>query len=394
MTDYAIQMWNAGSLVHWTWHMCRPDWGDANCCYAAGSNDGCNGNHGISGSYNSVSNDEWQQLVSKSGDYWNKYTAMLDNVIPYFQQMIRNGTVPIFRLHHELNMEWAWWQNKQYGGTLWQNGIEYIESKVGQGNIVWMWNMQDDTTNDWSLFYPPNKSYMDICGLDTWDEDPYGKDCGGNHPDIPNSKFYDLMKQHCPSQPIGLGEVGLLPQPSVLTSQKWAWFMVWADFVYECGNGEGENPVKNLIEIYQNTSRQILNQGDFQLNPSSNIALRKPCLASGTDSPDRTCDKAFDGDFTTRWSSNYTEQNWIYVDLGSEMNINLVKLYWEDAYAKGFQIQISNDQTTWKTVYENDQGVGGLSSIPLSGVSAQWVKMYAYVRATDWGYSLWEFQIY
>jgi len=335
-------------------------------------------------------------LINKNGDYWNRYTAILDNAIPYFKQMIGNGTVPIFRLHHELNMEWAWWHNSKYTAQLWQNGIQYIESKIGQGKIIWHWNVQDDTKNDWSLYYPSDRSLMDICGLDIWDEDPYGKDCGSsNLPSIPSQNYYNLIKQHCPSQPIGLGEVGLIPKAQILQQQKWAWFMVWSDFIYDCGHGEGENPVNNIISIYQNSSHQILNQGDFPIGPTQpNIALDKPCWASSADSGDRSCNKAFDGDFTTRWSSTYTDQNWIYVDLEKIVNIQRVVIYWEVAYAKGFQIQTSNDNSTWATVYENDSGNGGTTTVGLNGVGVRYVKMYAYVRATEFGYSIWELQIF
>jgi len=127
--------------------------------------------------------------------------------------------------------------------------------------------------------------------------------------------------------------------------------------------------------------------------PDSNLAEGQPCNASSTDDDSRTCLKAFDGDLGTRWSSNYTDDNWIYVDLGAQKKISKIVLFWEAAYAKGFQIQTSNDQKTWTTQYENDQGSGGISTIPLN-LNARWVKLNAYARGTSYGYSLWEIQIY
>jgi hypothetical protein len=68
-------------------------------------------------------------------------------------------------------------------------------------------------------------------------------------------------------------------------------------------------------------------------------------------------------------------------------------LAWESAYAKAFQIQTSNDGTTWTTIYSTTTGTGGVQTIPVSG-SGRYVRMYGTVRATGYGYSLWEFQVF
>ena len=68
-------------------------------------------------------------------------------------------------------------------------------------------------------------------------------------------------------------------------------------------------------------------------------------------------------------------------------------LNWEAAYARAFQIQISADGTNWTTVYSTSSGTGGVQTIPVSG-SGRYVRMYGTQRATPWGYSLWEFQVF
>jgi len=132
---------------------------------------------------------------------------------------------------------------------------------------------------------------------------------------------------------------------------------------------------------------------EYIVPPIPNLASGKPCKASSVDDPGRTCMYAFDDDFATRWSSNYGDNNWIDVDLGSNTRISKVVLYWESAYAKRFQIQTSNDGNTWTTQYETNSGNGGVESIPFNAV-ARYVRMNGEARATQYGYSLFELQIF
>ncbi len=102
---------------------------------------------------------------------------------------------------------------------------------------------------------------------------------------------------------------------------------------------------------------------------------------------------AVDGNLSTRWSSAFSDPQWLEADLGAAHTISQVVLYWETAYATAFQIQTSNDGTTWTTIYSTTTGTGGTQTIPVSG-SGRYVRMYGTKRATGYGYSLWEFQVY
>ena len=66
---------------------------------------------------------------------------------------------------------------------------------------------------------------------------------------------------------------------------------------------------------------------------------------------------------------------------------------WEAAYARAFQIQTSADGTTWTTVYTTTTGTGGTQTLTVTG-TGRYVRMYGTARATGYGYSLWEFQVY
>ncbi|MDI1465037.1 discoidin domain-containing protein [Catellatospora sp. KI3] len=102
---------------------------------------------------------------------------------------------------------------------------------------------------------------------------------------------------------------------------------------------------------------------------------------------------AVDGNATTRWSSAYSDPQWISVDLGSVKSLSRVVLSWETAFGKAYQIQTSPDNATWTTVFGTTTGDGGSDDIALSG-SGRYVRVYGTQRGTQWGYSLWEFDVY
>src|ERR1700761_2532899 len=72
---------------------------------------------------------------------------------------------------------------------------------------------------------------------------------------------------------------------------------------------------------------------------TTNVALNKTATASSTESSAYPAADAVDGSTTTRWSSAFSDPQWVEVDLGSSQSICGVSLNWEAAYASGFQIQ-------------------------------------------------------
>lgn len=101
-----------------------------------------------------------------------------------------------------------------------------------------------------------------------------------------------------------------------------------------------------------------------------------------------------DNNIGTRWSSDYNDNEWVYVDLGQVKEIGSVVLNWESAYAKSFSIHASNDAGTWKEIYSTSKGNGGMELIEFKPVMARYIKMLGIKRATQWGYSLFEFEVF
>ena len=126
---------------------------------------------------------------------------------------------------------------------------------------------------------------------------------------------------------------------------------------------------------------------------TTNVALNKTTTASSTENAGTPAADATDGNTGTRWSSAFSDPQWLEVDLGSSQSICQVGLNWETAYATAFQIQTSTDNVNWTTIFSTTTGTGGIQTIPVTG-TGRYIRMNGTTRATQFGYSLWEFQVF
>ncbi|MER5323686.1 discoidin domain-containing protein [Streptosporangium roseum] len=123
------------------------------------------------------------------------------------------------------------------------------------------------------------------------------------------------------------------------------------------------------------------------------LSQGRAATASSTEGAAYGAAAAFDGDPSTRWASAFSDPQWIQVDLGATATVNQVVLNWEAAYGRAFKIQLSADGTVWNDAYTTTAGTGGTQTLPVSG-TGRYVRLHGTTRATGYGYSLWEFQVY
>ncbi|MFF2847215.1 discoidin domain-containing protein [Streptomyces sp. NPDC058001] len=123
------------------------------------------------------------------------------------------------------------------------------------------------------------------------------------------------------------------------------------------------------------------------------LSQGKTVTASSEENYGTPATGAVDGNNGTRWSSAAADPQWIKVDLGATASVSQIVLRWETAYAKAYRIEFSTDNSTWTTAYSTAAGSGGNETLNVSG-SARYVRMYGTTRATQYGYSLWEFQVF
>jgi len=108
-----------------------------------------------------------------------------------------------------------------------------------------------------------------------------------------------------------------------------------------------------------------------------------------------TAGNAIDGNEGTRWESAATDDETWTLDMGQLRIFNTIKIKWEGAYCKEFELTCSNDGETWSPLYtETNLTQSGWQLIELSDeVTAQYIKYHGTKRATGWGQSFWEFQV-
>ncbi|MEV5311190.1 discoidin domain-containing protein [Streptomyces sp. NPDC052610] len=129
----------------------------------------------------------------------------------------------------------------------------------------------------------------------------------------------------------------------------------------------------------------------------TNLALNRPTTASSFQASYGDCpctpQNATDGNATTRWASDWSDPQWIQVDLGSVRSVRRLQLVWDPAYAKAYEVRVSDDGTNWRTVHSTTTGNGDVDTVDVAA-DARHVRLQLTARGTGWGYSLHEFGVY
>ncbi|GAA3801145.1 lectin [Sphaerisporangium flaviroseum] len=155
-----------------------------------------------------------------------------------------------------------------------------------------------------------------------------------------------------------------------------------------------------LYLVFTGGAGALFDLDDFTLGAGSTtptpglLSAGRPVTASSTENAGTAAANAVDGNTTTRWSSTFTDPQWISVDLGANRSITRVKLTWEAAYGRAYRIETSTNGTTWTPAYTTTTSDGGTDDLTITPTTARHVRMYGTQRATGYGYSLWEMEVY
>lgn len=116
--------------------------------------------------------------------------------------------------------------------------------------------------------------------------------------------------------------------------------------------------------------------------------------ASSIERGDLSAAAAIDHNAATRWSSGSSDAEYLTLDFGSTQTITRVHIDWENAHAKQYLLQVSNDLQTWTTIKTVTDSQGGSEDV--SGFSGQgrYLRMQGVQRSTQYGYSIFEIQAF
>ena len=129
----------------------------------------------------------------------------------------------------------------------------------------------------------------------------------------------------------------------------------------------------------------------------TDLARGKTVSASSTEGS-YVASNAVDGNASSRWGSLFIDNQSITIDLGVIYSISSVKLTWEAASARDYQIEISpNGNDPWTPIaFRTNMSAGNNRVDDITGLTAssRYIRMYGTARTTAYGYSLFSFEVY
>ncbi len=360
----AERQWKAGAMVNILWHACPPVQGNV-----------CGWDGGL---LSKLSDAQWNDLITDGGNLNKVWKSRIDEISVYLQYLEDKGVEVMWRPLHEMNQGSFWWGGRTGpNGTkkLYQLTHDYMKNVKGLSNLIWVWDVQDLSTNYGD--YNPGSNYFDVAALDIYGDG------------YTNSSYYNALLAQVGNKPIGIGECFTLPPASTLQNQpRWSFFMNWSYGLQQ------NNSDQYIREVYNNPRVITRDEMPGWASVPSNLATGKPVKVSSTEAGANVASNAVDGAYASRWSSLYSDPQWIYVDLGANYSVNSAKITWEDAYGKDYLVQISSDTTNWTTL----KTVTGNTSLTndhtgLSG-TGRYLRIAGSLRGTPYGYSIYELEVY
>lgn len=155
------------------------------------------------------------------------------------------------------------------------------------------------------------------------------------------------------------------------------------DIGFEGVNGKKAMVNAIVVEAYKQSSEENLAKG------------KKVVASSEENANSKAASNAVDGNNSTRWGSNATDTEWLYVDLGQLYSVNEVVVDWTPgAYATQYRIEVSENGEEWNGVATIRDALPGLNVTPLDSEVARYVRISGEARNDKWGISLTELAVY
>ena len=226
--EMAIEHWNQGGIVTFSWHQQYPGHLDEPYAWVK----------------RQTTQSEFDDIISQGTPLYNLWQADVDQIAGYMQDLENAGVPVIFRPYHEMQGSWFWWGGKSPASyiQLWNNLYDRLVNYHGLDNLLWCWSPNKYVVNS----YFPGNDKVDLTGVDIYST---------NRADSRYISDYSIL-QGLTSKPSVLAENGLLPEVSVLDQTNYAWFLpwhsTWCDNIFyglPPSNGPGNSPTE-LLDVY------------------------------------------------------------------------------------------------------------------------------------------------
>ena len=102
---------------------------------------------------------------------------------------------------------------------------------------------------------------------------------------------------------------------------------------------------------------------------------------------------AMDGKMDTRWSSNFSDNEWLLIEFDKTTAIVGLNIHWETAYGRDYNIEILNEDNEWVTLSQVRTSDGGIDALYFGLHQCKALRLNGLRRGTGWGYSIWEIEL-
>jgi hypothetical protein len=103
-----------------------------------------------------------------------------------------------------------------------------------------------------------------------------------------------------------------------------------------------------------------------------------------------------DGNPATRWSSEYADNQSVTIDMKRAVTVEGASLSWEVASPKNYDLKVSLDGLRWDVVSTWTDATRGprLDQADFPPTEARYIRLHLKERATEYGFSLYELELY
>ena len=165
--------------------------------------------------------------------------------------------------------------------------------------------------------------------------------------------------------------------------------------IYVCPSVASYWGHRNHYRIYEYNNGRISSYTEA-VEPKPRARGVFSAASASTEGTENSALAAVDGNPATRWESRQqSDPEWLDASLREPREIREVRVRWETASAKEYDVQVPGEGTNWTTVAAVTNGVSGEDrTIRFEPVTTAVVRIYGRSRTTEWGYSIWELDVW
>lgn len=132
-----------------------------------------------------------QDVVTQGTEAYRRWHSLLDSVAIALAQLRDAGVVVLWRPLHEMNGDFFWWSAGRDGEwarpedfrALWRDMFDYLSREKRLNNLLWVYapTYQSNDGVKPVLHYYPGDAYVDVVGLDYYENTMDRMDLGGSY---------------------------------------------------------------------------------------------------------------------------------------------------------------------------------------------------------------------